>query len=151
MMIVNIDITNMKVAEAILKLQLESYRIEAELIDFYEIPPLLDTIDTLRNCGETFLGYVSDGEIVGAISFKKNDTLLDIHRLMVDPNHFKKGIARKLLNYVECFDHQITEMTVSTGTKNIPAINLYNHFGFQKVNELIVADHLSTTVFKKQL
>jgi hypothetical protein len=47
-MIKKIDIPNPKLAEDVLKIQIPSYKVEAELIDFYEIPPLKDTIDTLQ-------------------------------------------------------------------------------------------------------
>ncbi len=38
-LIKKIDITNPEIAEEVLSVQLPSYQVEAELIDFYDIPP----------------------------------------------------------------------------------------------------------------
>ena len=43
-----IDITNPKLAKDVLNIQIPSYKVEAEIIDFYEIPPLKDRVDTLQ-------------------------------------------------------------------------------------------------------
>lgn len=44
------------IVSQIWRLQHVAYRLEAELIGFDEIPPLMDTLDTLRSCGESFMG-----------------------------------------------------------------------------------------------
>ena len=57
------------------------------------------------------------------------DKLVEINSLTVEPKHFKKGIAGKLLSYVlEAFE--FTEAVVETAVVNKPAINLYKKQGF---------------------
>ncbi|WP_052737877.1 hypothetical protein [Bacillus sp. SA1-12] len=56
-MIKIIDIRNRNNAEDVLNIQITSYKVEAEIIGSYEIPPLKDTIYTLQLCGETLFGY----------------------------------------------------------------------------------------------
>ncbi|UOK56640.1 hypothetical protein MGI18_17535 [Bacillus sp. OVS6] len=93
-MIKKIDITNPKFAEEVLNVQLPSYKVEAEIIDFYEIPRLKDTVETLLQCSETFFGYYISEELCGAISIKVEKDVMDIHRLIVHPNYFKKELPR---------------------------------------------------------
>ena len=111
-LIEKIDITNPKFAEEVLNIQIPSYMIEAELINFYEIPPLKDTVDTLQQCGETFYGYYLNEELSGVISIKIANGVLDIHRLMVHPKHFRKGIAKMLLDFIERCEKGIERIIV---------------------------------------
>ena len=48
-MIKIIDISNSKNAEDVLNIQIPSYKVEAEIIGSYEIPPLKDTVYTLQH------------------------------------------------------------------------------------------------------
>ncbi|MEK4092658.1 GNAT family N-acetyltransferase [Viridibacillus sp. FSL H8-0110] len=144
-----IDISNSKNAEDVLNIQIPSYKVEAEIIGSYEIPPLKDTVYTLQHCGETFFGYYENEELCGVISIKVDDDV-DIHRLIVHPNHFRKGIAQLLLNFIET-KFQIETIKVATGSKNIPAVSFYKKNGFRNIKEVIVNEQLSLTFFEKRL
>ncbi len=150
-MIRKIDITIIKNTEDVLCLQRLSYAIEAHLIGFDEIPPLKDTVMTLHNCNEVFYGYYEKEQLSGAISFQVADGVMDIHRLMVHPDHFRKGIAKRLLNYVESNENDVETVIVSTGSKNLPAVKFYKRNGFIKTAETTVAEDLSITSFKKKV
>ncbi|WP_258309478.1 GNAT family N-acetyltransferase [Cytobacillus oceanisediminis] len=126
-----------------------SYKVEAELIECSDIPPLKDTVDTLQKCGETFFGYYSNEGLCGAISLKDENNTIDIHRLIVHPDHFRKGIAQKLLEFIERIEG-IKSLIVSTGSKNTPAINFYEKNGFKKVNQIIVNENLFLTSLEKK-
>ena len=149
-MIKVIDISNSKNAEDVLNIQIPSYKVEAEIIGSYEIPPLKDTIYTLQHCGETFFGYYENEELCGVISIKVDDDDVDIHRLIVHPNHFRKGIAQLLLNFIET-KFQIETIKVATGSKNIPAVSFYKKNRFRNIKEAIVNEQLSLTFFEKKL
>lgn len=150
-MIKKIDITNLKLAEEVLNIQIPSYKIEAEIIDFYDIPPLKDTVYTLQQCGETFFGYYLEEELCGVISIKAENGIIDIHRLMVHPKHFKKGIAKVLLDFIENDNEGFETIIVSTGSKNTPAVTFYLKNGFLKTEEISITERLSITSFKKDL
>lgn len=143
--------TNLNSANDVLQLQLLSYKVEADLIGFYEIPPLKDTIESLQQCGETFFGYYIDNELGGAISYKNENGELDIHRLMVHPNHFRKGIAGELLQYIQTNEVGFETIIVATGSKNAPAVKFYQYNGFQITEERTVAEGVSLTFFKKTM
>ncbi|WP_059171036.1 GNAT family N-acetyltransferase [Bacillus sp. FJAT-27445] len=149
-MIRPIDITNQKEALDVLRIQLPSYQMEAELIDFHGIPALYDTAETLMKSGETFYGYYENGRLCGAISFKKENGVIDIHRLMVHPDHFRKGIARKLLHWLEQNNREEDRLIVSTGARNTPAVRFYEQNGFLKTGIDIIAGTLAVARFEKQ-
>lgn len=144
-----IDIKNQQTAEDILRVQLASYQIEAELIDCYDIPPLRDTIVGLRGCDEIFHGFYSDSVLSGAISFTLENDVLDIHRLMVHPDYFRQGIAQLLLDFVQSIIHNYEKIIVSTGSKNLPAVCFYKKNGFVKTEEITLSEGLSITSLEK--
>lgn len=150
-MIKKIDITNPKVSKEVLNIQISSYKVEAEIIDYFDIPPLKDTVQSLQQCGETFFGYYLNKEICGVISLKAVGEIIDVHRLMVHPSHFRKGIAQKLLNFIEVQMKDFKVIAVSTGTKNTPAVTFYLKNGFIKTGEIRITEHLSLTSFKKKI
>lgn len=150
-MIKKIDITNPKVSKEVLSIQISSYKVEAEIIDYFDIPPLKDTVQSLQECGETFFGYYLNKEICGVISLKAVGGIIDVHRLMVHPSHFRKGIAQKLLNFIEVQMKDFKVIAVSTGTKNTPAVTFYLKNGFIKTGEIRITEHLSLTSFKKKI
>lgn len=149
-MIKKIDITNPRMAEAVLGIQMPSYKVEAELIGFEELPPLKDTVETLRDCGEDFYGYFSGSELCGAIAIKWEEAIIDIHRLMVHPEHFRKGIAKELLRYVESLASSEGMIVVATGTDNFPAVSFYKQSGFVETDVFLVDGQLSITSFQKK-
>ncbi|MEI3597704.1 MULTISPECIES: GNAT family N-acetyltransferase [unclassified Oceanobacillus] len=149
-MIKKIDITNPEVSKEVLNIQIPSYNVEAKIIDFYDIPPLKDTVQSLQQCGETFFGYYLNKELCGVISIKTDGRIIDIHRLMVHPKHFRKGIAEKLLNFIEVELEKFEAIVVSTGTQNAPAVAFYLKNGFLKTEEIQITEFLSLTTFKKQ-
>lgn len=136
----------MKCAE-VLDLQRRSYKIEADLIGTDEIPPLKETFEQLQNCGETFIGCYIEGRLAGAVSFKKEGEVIDIHRMMIHPDFFRRGIANKLISELEQIGY--SEMTVSTGAANTPAVKLYEKLGFDRQNNSVVGNGLVLAHFKK--
>ncbi len=150
-MIEKIDITNEQAAEQVLELQRKSYKIEAEIINFYHIPPLIETLEELIKCSESFYGYYSDNNLCGIISYKKVKQVIDIHRVAIDPKLFKKGIAQKLISYIEALDESMEKAIVSTGEKNIPAIKLYEKLGYKAIRKIKAAENLYIVCFEKIL
>ncbi|QOR68865.1 GNAT family N-acetyltransferase [Cytobacillus suaedae] len=148
-MIKNLDITNQAIAKDVLKVQIPAYQVEAEIIDFFDLPPLKDTVESLTQCRETFLGCYQDGELCGVISYKIEESEIDIHRLVVHPSHFRKGIAKRLLDFVEKSFDDSYSFTVSTGAKNSPALAFYEKYGFTKTKELQITENLSIACFRK--
>lgn len=149
-MIQELDVQDIQWASRILEIQLPSYRVEAELIGFDGIPALQDTVETLMACGEAFYGYMIGDDLAGAVSYKDEDGVRHFHRLIVDPNHFRKGIGNQLVQYVlEHAPSEITKYIVSTGQLNHPAKSLYIKHGFVQQQELEVGPGVFLTFFEK--
>ncbi|MCR2807126.1 GNAT family N-acetyltransferase [Paenibacillus soyae] len=136
------------IAQYILDVQLPAYRVEAELIGYDDIPPLRDTVDTIRNSKETFVGYFIEQELAGFISYESADDAIDLCRMVVHPGYFRRGIAKRLLAYVLADAASSKKVTVSTGARNEPAKSLYRGFGFVLAKELEVAPGLSLAFFE---
>jgi ribosomal protein S18 acetylase RimI-like enzyme len=147
-MIKHLDIIDRSVAKQILRVQIPAYQVEAQIVGLDEIPPLKDTVDSLQSCKEDFLGYYDGGILVGVISFRVIKEVLDIHRVVVQPSYFRRGIGRTMIQYLfEKYKKQVKGCKVQTASANTPAINLYQSLGFQKLEQLKISPTLSLTVF----
>lgn len=144
-----INLNRIMAAAEVLELQRTSYKIEAELIGTDEIPPLKESFEQLQNCGETFIGYFIETRLAGAVSYKKLDGLIDIHRVMVHPDFFRRGIAAKLITHIEYLEKDTSEICVSTGAANLPAVRLYEKLGFARQKDIFVGNGLRIANFKK--
>lgn len=71
-------------------LQHKAYRLEAELIGFREIPPLMETREMLSRSKEGFYGcFDKDEELMGAVAVEEESPgKLTITRMMVGPDFF---------------------------------------------------------------
>lgn len=148
-MIEKLNLKDLGTAKHVLELQIAAYKIEVEIIGFYEIPPLKDTIDSLMECDEIFYGYYKDNILAGIISYRISQNVLDIHRVAVHPLFFKMGIADKLINFVEGLERNTNKIVVCTGKKNIPAISLYKKNGYKEKNDIEVSKDFYITEFEK--
>ncbi|WP_416826798.1 GNAT family N-acetyltransferase [Ectobacillus polymachus] len=140
-----------KDAKEILRLQILSYQVEADIMKFTGIPRLYDTVEDIQSCPETFYGYFFDNRLVGCISFVKQEHVLEICRMVVHPDHFKKGIATALLRFVLQMDRDVTTYVVHTGTANVPATSLYKKFGFVQKEMIMITEQVSLTKFVKEV
>ena len=149
-MIQRIDIALQPKALRLLELQRVSYQIEADLIGS-SIPPLRETLPELQSSDEDFHGFFEDDRLLGFISHKLEGNVLDIHRVAVHPDAFKRGIARRLLEFVLKLEPSAKQAIVQTGSLNLPACKLYLSFGFETLERKEVALGLELTLFAKNL
>jgi len=123
------DIRDANAALKLLEVQLPAYRVEAIMIGTADLPPLKDTVESLQACGEAFYGFYEKNKLLGALSWEQGDDHLRICRMMVHPEHFRKGIAGQLLRFF-LENNDADKIVVTTGATNNPAINLYLAHGF---------------------
>jgi ribosomal protein S18 acetylase RimI-like enzyme len=135
----------------VLELQLPSYRVEAELIGADTIPPLTETSEELRTCGENFFGAFADDCLAGVVSWKFDGETIDIHRLAVDPKFFRSGIGVALVRAVLLVEPDATRAIVQTGAANEPAKALYRGEGFVEIGERKVGDGIRVSLFERRL
>lgn len=111
-----------------------SYAIEAALLKAEIFPPLQRQIPAYMDTETEFYGFWRDDALAAVIELHFDPTQIHIQSLVVDPNFFRQGIGRKLVQYV--FDSFSSEIyMVETGVDNQPAIALYESLGFVQVLE----------------
>jgi ribosomal protein S18 acetylase RimI-like enzyme len=140
-----LDLADEAIAGAVLDIQRAAYAVEAELIGSDGIPALTETLDELRAAGEEWIGLYDDDGLAGAVSWRALDGgTIDIHRLVVAPRAFRRGVASALLDGLDqAFPDR--PMVVSTGSANEPALALYRRRGFDVVGEREVVPGLFIT------
>ncbi|MGG0240063.1 GNAT family N-acetyltransferase [Bacillus rhizoplanae] len=148
-MIRKLSPSSIEEAAEILEVQISAYKIEAQYIQNNSIPRLYDTIFDIQNCNEIFYGYFIDDNLAGFISFLYEDDVVDIHRLVVSPKYFHRGIATALLQRLFQLHEETTPYIVQTGKKNIPAIALYKKHNFIETKEFALPDGLVLVQLKK--
>lgn len=150
-MIIRLNLKDVENARKVLDVQLNSYRVEARLISFDGIPPLKDSVESLIQCDEIFYGYFIDDVLAGIISYKVIENVLDIHRVAVHPQFFRRGIADRLIGFVEEVENDIEKIVVSTGKENIPAVSLYLKKGYIKTGDVEISKGIYITEFEKKV
>lgn len=150
-LIAHVNIQDPDVACQLHALQLAAYRVESELIGYPQLPPLLETIEDLQRADEQFLVFKAEGQILGAVAYVRANDTLEICRLFVSPEHFRCGIAGKLLGAVEETEADINHLIVSTAEKNAPATILYQKHGYHLARRTVLLDGLVLVHLHKQI
>lgn len=132
-------------------LQHKAYRLEAEIIGFRDIPPLLETREMLSRVKEEFYGCLDDTEeLLGAVAvMEESPGKLTVTRMMVSPDHFRQGVAGRLLEYIFDRYDRMEQFIVSTGKLNLPAVQLYTKHGFIPVQSEEVAPGVELLEFHR--
>ena len=91
--------------------------------------------DMLEDGLSIILVYEKDDKIVGFITATDLKETCDILSLVVDPEYRNKMIASNLIDYlISELSENLKLITLEVASKNIPAVNLYEKFGFEVVN-----------------
>ena len=147
-MIIKIDNTKNKVAKQIRNIFQASYAIEAEMLKAIDFPPLKRTIHQFLNSNNKFYAYYFNENIAGVIEIKNNEDSTHIQSLVVYPKYFRKGIGKKLVQFI-LDTYKTKEFTVETGLDNNPAIKLYTSFDFQEQDQFHTDHRIIKVRFKK--
>ena len=145
-----LDLGDPDTLAALVRVQRASYRVEAGLIGFDDLPPLHETPEELAAVPESFLGAFEGEELLGAVAFQRHRTWVDIHRLVVDPGAFRRGAATRMLDALDELHADAGHTTVATGEKNAPAIALYEGRGFERVGRTAVAPGIWIVRFERR-
>ena len=97
-------------------------------VNLFKLEYIIDSKD------EDVYGYYDNDKLVGFIHVLKTFECLEIINVVVDTDYRKKGIATKLIDYLnECYD-DVEYILLEVNEKNSNAINLYNKLGFNVIN-----------------
>jgi len=118
-------------AEEILKIQKLAYQIEANRYNNYDIPPLKQTVEELKNQfkDHIILKAESNNKIIGTVrAYEKNGTCY-VGRLAIHPDMQNQGIGTALMKEIEkLYNPKRYELFV--GSKSDNNIYLYQKLGY---------------------
>ncbi len=127
----SVDQTEYLSAFQIHKLFQNAYRVEAELIGVTSFPPLDRTIRNIKASVSRFFACWDAEVLIALIETTYQEPHLEIDSLVVHPDYFRQGLAGGLLQFV--LQHYYWETAeVETAAANLPAITLYEQFGFRE-------------------
>lgn len=134
MKIVPVEARDLPVILALQKLAFES---EARLVGNFEIPPMTQTLDDLKQEFTTLVmlkAVMDDGEIVGAVRAAIENATAHIGRLMVKPGLQGQGIGTRLLAAIEkaCSQNRYELFTSAKSHRNVA---LYEKSGYRTFKE----------------
>jgi GNAT superfamily N-acetyltransferase len=145
-----LDLGAKGVAEAVVVLQRASYRVEADLLGVRTLPALKESPRRLRRSSERFLGAYEGDRLVGAVAWKRSGPLVDIHRLVVHPDRFRRGIAGRLLDALDEWEPDAERCVVATGAVNEPARRFYEGRGFVAVEQRVVDRAITLVTYERR-
>jgi len=128
-MIIKINNKRKKIAKEIRDIFQVSYAVEADMLKAIDFPPLKRTISQFFDSNSEFYAYYLTQNIAGVIEIESNRGLTHIQSLVVYPRYFRKGIGRKLVQFI-LDTYKPSTFTVETGLDNHPAIRLYKSCDF---------------------
>ncbi|MEV5530493.1 GNAT family N-acetyltransferase [Streptomyces prunicolor] len=151
MFVSELDLADVATATAVHLTGRRSYAVESALIGFDAIPVLLESLEEMQAQPLRWLGMTTrDGHLAAFVAWRRlaGEDGIDIERVCVDPEWFRRGLALRL------FDHLLTELAptgqalVSTGADNRPAIALCERLGFTRVGTVERAPGLLMAEFR---
>ena len=133
-MIHKLDNSKLTNAEEIWKIFQSSYSVEAKILKAVNFPPLNRTISDFVKSSTDFHVLIKNKKMCGLIEIDLNNDSTHIQSLVVYPEQFRQGIARKLVAYILDY-YESDNFTVETGVNNLPAVKLYEKFDFKRIKE----------------
>lgn len=124
-------------AEAILELQRIAYESEAIRYQNWKIPPLVETIDSVRRDIEqhVVLRAIVDGRLAGSVRGVVKNGVCEVCRFSVDPALQRRGIGSALLSAIEREFPDIEAFELFTGNRSVENLRLYERHGYRVVPE----------------
>jgi N-acetylglutamate synthase-like GNAT family acetyltransferase len=124
-------------APAILALQRLAYQSEARLYDDFSLPPLTQTLDSLRAEFDTSCVLEAlDGEIpIGSVRAREADGVCRIGRLIVSPPLQGSGVGTRLMRAIEAEFPKADCFELFTGSRSEANIRLYERLGYRRSRE----------------
>lgn len=134
-----LDLADLECRTQLLRLWRRAYQAEADLTGIDGFPPLQVSLQELAARPGTFYGAFREQRLLGAIEVEQlGSRMLQISALVVDPDHFRRGVARRLLQFV--LEDSPNRVLVSTSPANTPALALYRSMGFRQTETFTSPD-----------
>ncbi len=138
-------------SEALLALQQRAYQSEARLYNDWTLPPLTQSLASMREdiATMTVLVAVVAGSIVGSVRGRLSKGTCHIGRLIVEPQWQSQGIGTALLAAIEQRFPEAENFELFTGSKSSGNLRLYQRLGYREIRRQAVAPHLELVFLRK--
>lgn len=147
-MIKKLDNKKHDVAKSIRQVFQVSYAVEAQLLKAKEFPPLKRPLEDFITSESIFYGYFEGQVLAAVVEVKKDQRIVHIQSLVVDPTYFRRGIASQMLQFL-IDEFSCPKWTVETGAANAPAIALYERHGFRIVKQWMTEIGIEKVAFER--
>jgi GNAT superfamily N-acetyltransferase len=147
-----ISLATVAIADELLELQKLSFQEEAELNHEPNLPPLTQTIDSLREDfrTHTMLAAWQGTWLVGSVRGRRDGNVCRIGRLMVHPDHRGQGLAVALMTAIEAAFPGVASYEVFTGERSERNLRLYGHLGYVPFRRETVNQRLTLVYLHKR-
>jgi ribosomal protein S18 acetylase RimI-like enzyme len=138
-------------AEAILALQKIAYEREARRYDDWTIPPLVETLDSVRQqiAQHVVLKALVDGRLAGSVRGVVTDGVCEVCRLSVDPTLQRRGIGSALIVAIEGRFPDIEAFELFTGNHSVENLRLYDRHGYRHARTKVLSPAVSLIFLRK--
>ena len=135
----------------ILDLQYLAYQSEAALFGNKDIPPLKETIEEVEE--EYQKGLIlkmtdPNGVIIGSVRAYEDGGTVYIGKLMVHPDHRRKGYGKMLLSEIEKY-FPGRRYELFTSTRSVDNIRLYESVGYREFDRKKIDEELEFVYMEK--
>lgn len=142
-------------AAAILELQKRAYESEARLYNDWNIPPLMQTLESLRGefAASLVLKCVDDdegGRLIGSVRAREFDGTCQIGRLVVAPERQGKSIGTRLMREIEARFPATPRFELFTGSLSEANIRLYERLGYSRCRKQTISRTLTLVFMEKK-
>ena len=147
-----IEEVNEEDLQEILELQKLSFQIQGEIYNDFTIPPLIQTLDEMKNdlLQQVFLKTERDDKIIGSVRGYRMDDTCYIGRLIVHPDFQNQGIGTVLMNQIENRFSNISRFEIFTGYKSDKNLYLYKKLGYKIFKKEVMDDNLTLVYLEKK-
>jgi ribosomal protein S18 acetylase RimI-like enzyme len=140
-------------AEEILSLQKLAYRSEAEIYNDFNIPPLVQALESIEKDFENqyFLKTVMNGKIIGSVRAYTKEGTCYIGRLIVHPDFQNRRIGTDLMNEIERIFNTCRRFELFTGDKSERNLYFYQKLGYKIFKKAKITDQTMVVYLEKKI
>lgn len=138
-------------ADEILALQKLAYQSEAQIYNDWNIPPLLQTIEEIREEFKTqiILKAVREHSIIGSVQACIVGNTCHIGRLIVHPEWLNRGIGTRLMTEIEKICREASRFELFTGLHSDKNLYLYRKLGYKDFRRESLSDRVELIYLEK--
>jgi len=139
-------------AAELLTLQQLCFQEEAEANQEFNIPPLTQSLESLREDfrTHTVLAAWQARWLVGSVRGRRDGTVARISRLFVHPDHRHRGLGTRLLAAIEAAFPGVETYELFTGERSERNWRLYQQLGYVPFRRETVTPRLTLVHFRKR-